>query len=370
MPRPILLLTVLILVITGNSAMAQGVFIDRSTDIRERCPQICSRSGLEWTGEWRNLGAGRISCDCSQAQFRGTERACPRIFRPVCAARGAIEETFANECTAIREGYSVLYTGECRVRERFQREPFAACPQINRPVCGLRAGDLRTFANSCEADVAGYDVAYEAPCGTRSLSREPERPRFPQITVSRPPVPRPAFVAPVTENEPPSALAPLEPVQPSVEPASGLAALNAEIRQKEERIEELRRLQQEEEMALEGLRLQRLELQRAAAREPARATVEPETGNTPEASVTTRPLQEAPARNETDAGAADTAQSRERSGPRVILPTPIRPDEEACQGIPRAPVCGGRNGLFQRFGNACLAREAGYDISPMANCGG
>lgn len=39
-----------------------------------------------------------------------------------------------------------------------------ACPRIYDPVCGDRFGNQRSFPNSCEADSAGYRIAYGGQC--------------------------------------------------------------------------------------------------------------------------------------------------------------------------------------------------------------
>lgn len=396
MPRLILLVTLLITLPFATNSFAQTRLSGEDAMARQQCPIICRQGGLEWTGDWRNLGRGQLSCDCAEASPSGGIRACPHVFRPVCAIYRGNSRTFSNECVAVLEGYDVLHAGECRSPDFGQdrgdnvfnrREPFQACPNVYRPVCGVYAGELRTFGNACEAQTAGYGIAYEAPCGTRSVSQRQSRPQFPPITVPTPPLPRPQIST--------------EPRNAANGNSADLIAVIEEIKRQETRLNVLKDQQRETEKRLLLLKERKSALEKSLQERPLQPltpningdaqsgpavvpfespvpVTKPESELSPEAGIGTESeadgeIGDTIGSEEQDAPSSSPASSPASSGsngPRVILPSPVQASQAACEGIPASQVCGGRNGLYQRFKNACFAREAGYALSDMANCGG
>jgi len=84
-------------------------------------------------------------------------RACPRIYRPVCARRRfGPPRTYPNACVARNNRARILYRGRCR--------PTRACPRIYRPVCAIFRGRPRTFANRCLARNARARIIRPGPC--------------------------------------------------------------------------------------------------------------------------------------------------------------------------------------------------------------
>lgn len=87
---------------------------------------------------------------------------CTREFAPVCGVRDGERRDFANQCVAESSGFRVINRGECRGRPI---RPPQACPDIYEPVCGVRPGSRRqTFDNSCEAEAEGYQVIQGGQC--------------------------------------------------------------------------------------------------------------------------------------------------------------------------------------------------------------
>jgi hypothetical protein len=104
------------------------------------------------------------------------DRFCTREYAPVCGRRGGSQRTFANDCEADVAGYRIAYDGQCRfgpppgppLTPRPPRpQPGPAdrfCTRDYAPVCARRGDRVRTFGNSCEADVAGFRVIDRGPC--------------------------------------------------------------------------------------------------------------------------------------------------------------------------------------------------------------
>lgn len=91
-------------------------------------------------------------------------RACTRQYDPVCGRRGGDMRTFGNSCEADNAGYRIVSQGECQRGGGGGGGGDRACTREYAPVCGRRGGSVRTFANSCEADSAGYRAIADGPC--------------------------------------------------------------------------------------------------------------------------------------------------------------------------------------------------------------
>jgi len=92
-------------------------------------------------------------------------QACTREFRPVCAVRGSRQQTFPNSCVAQAEGFRPIHPGQCGggVRPPVSGGP-RFCTREFAPVCGVRAGRMRTFGNSCEAEAANFRIIHRGQC--------------------------------------------------------------------------------------------------------------------------------------------------------------------------------------------------------------
>jgi hypothetical protein len=160
---------------------------------------------VKWDGACASTVAcgGRLGNTCGEGQFcdydpnacgvggaegtcRERPQVCPLYYRPVCACDGL---TYGNDCEAAAAGQDVSHDGPCSEvvgcspggaacgerqfcdhdpnscgvggAEGTCRERPATCPRLYAPVCGC---DQNTYPNSCQAAVAGVDVAYEGEC--------------------------------------------------------------------------------------------------------------------------------------------------------------------------------------------------------------
>ena len=93
---------------------------------------------------------------------------CARIYQPVCAMRFGERRTFPNSCEADVRGFDVLYGGECEGRPPRPPRPEPSggviCPMIHAPVCAISGGIERTFSNACIAEGSGFRVIDNGPC--------------------------------------------------------------------------------------------------------------------------------------------------------------------------------------------------------------
>jgi hypothetical protein len=120
--------------------------------------------------------------DCDGAGIcRQLPAACPDVFDPVCGCDG---RTYSNECDAAAAGVNVAHRGACvpsgcRDSSQCPDGSYCAkadgdcggegacqprptvCTEIFDPVCGC---DRNTYANVCEAAMAGVSVSHRGPC--------------------------------------------------------------------------------------------------------------------------------------------------------------------------------------------------------------
>ncbi len=92
--------------------------------------------------------AQRVEIICIRTVDEGC--ACDDVYEPVCGVDGV---TYANACQAECEGVNIAQEGEC--------EEDCICIALYDPVCGV---DGKTYGNDCEAACAGVDVAYVGEC--------------------------------------------------------------------------------------------------------------------------------------------------------------------------------------------------------------
>jgi Kazal-type serine protease inhibitor domain len=124
---------------------------------------LAQRDGarIRYEGECERRGGGE--------DFGDRGPACPRNYAPVCAQNwGGAQQTFSNSCLAEVARARVLYRGECRRGGTLfddGRPPVdRACPRIFAPVCAGPRGRERTYSNSCLAERAGARVRYSGEC--------------------------------------------------------------------------------------------------------------------------------------------------------------------------------------------------------------
>ena len=100
----------------------------------------------------------------------GDQGFCTREYAPVCAKRGSRYQTFSNSCEAEQAGFRIISDGECRGPGGGGGGGGGgvavdkSCPKDLNPVCARRGSDVRTFANDCRAEEAGFQVMYPGEC--------------------------------------------------------------------------------------------------------------------------------------------------------------------------------------------------------------
>ena len=89
--------------------------------------------------------------------------------------RGGDVRTFANDCRANEAGFRVMYSGECRgdggggggggaAAPGEPGGPQQYCTKQYAPVCARRGSRMQSFPNRCEAENAGYQVISDGEC--------------------------------------------------------------------------------------------------------------------------------------------------------------------------------------------------------------
>jgi hypothetical protein len=105
---------------------------------------------------------------------RPAPQACTMEYMPVCAIRHGKRRTFANACGADVAGFRIVSRGECRGTggDWGSRPPYRpgrpdrpqACTREYRPVCARRGASVRSFGNACTARAANYRVIGQGNC--------------------------------------------------------------------------------------------------------------------------------------------------------------------------------------------------------------
>lgn len=94
------------------------------------------------------------------ARASSLPRPCPGLHAPVCALKDGALRSYANICDAGRDGARRIAAGRCR-REA-ERPTF--CPMIYAPVCAVKNGRFETYPNACQAKAADALVQENFAC--------------------------------------------------------------------------------------------------------------------------------------------------------------------------------------------------------------
>jgi Kazal-type serine protease inhibitor domain len=172
---------------TGNGSKSCGGFAGKECSSTEYC-------------HWDDMSCGGGD-QLGTCLARPTQ--CGTIYQPVCGCDG---NTYPNFCLAQEEGVDVAFDGTCEGPVDMAQPPNQPCPQeggdcgsaqyckfpmgdacgvsgaagtcttrpqvcsdLAQPVCGC---DGNNYGNSCEANGAGTDVAYDGMCTTQSDCRQ------------------------------------------------------------------------------------------------------------------------------------------------------------------------------------------------------
>jgi len=84
---------------------------------------------------------------------------CPEIYRPVCGLKDGHRTTYTNECFATKAGATIVGEGICT--KDFKPK---VCSQIWLPVCASVDGKDKTFSNKCWAEMAGAKILHPGEC--------------------------------------------------------------------------------------------------------------------------------------------------------------------------------------------------------------
>ena len=109
-------------------------------------------AGLAWA-----LLAGAASAEGLKADLGAM---CPSVYQPVCAMKAGEARSFGNSCLALREGFAVTSQGSCGAPAGLP----LFCAKASAPVCGERNGEQRVFGNACAARAEDFAVVHDGNC--------------------------------------------------------------------------------------------------------------------------------------------------------------------------------------------------------------
>lgn len=98
---------------------------------------------------------------------------CPVISNPVCGVKTGAPKMFANICDVEKSGFRAVHISQCQTREgAVPTSPDFSfqCTHVAKPICAIDLeGIKRTFTNACEAGKDNHSVLYEGNCKPGSI---------------------------------------------------------------------------------------------------------------------------------------------------------------------------------------------------------